>query len=109
MAHLKPLQAPTGDPSEITIRIVQIFRMLRLQPRASRRNNDRIAFVQQFAALQTGQTLPLWRRAAPLAVSTIRDDLMVLPFSIRTKPSRTAFSQIGIRGQLLRHASMVSP
>jgi hypothetical protein len=110
MAHLMLLQAPTGDPSEIAIRIVQIFRMQRLRPMAFQgATGARVAFVKRFAALQTGQNLLLWRRAAPFAVSTIRDDLMVQPLSMRTNPSCTAFSQTGIRGQLLRHASMVSP
>src|SRR5262249_17831575 len=41
----------------------------------------------------------------PRVVRVMREDVMVPPFWISTSPSRTASSQIGIRGQVLRHAS----
>jgi hypothetical protein len=116
-----PEHAPMVEPSQIAITMVWIFRIPRASCLKLRRGCDSFVPAWRFAALQTGRTLflgeslpadypsALCRRcAAPLAVSTIREDFIPPLLSTPTKPSRTAFSQIGMRGQLLRHASMVS-
>ena len=106
ISHL--LHAPSANPSEITIRTVQIFRM-RATPSRSAVWQIFSDTASQTAPRGISQSWPRPSRAFPRAVSTIRDDFMAPPFSMRTKPSHTAFSQIGMRGQVLRQASMVSP
>jgi hypothetical protein len=103
-SHL--LHAPIANPSETAIRTVQIFRMRATPPETQYGKSPSDAATRR---LRIGQVLFWCRRAVPSAVSTIREVFMAPPFSMRTNPWRTASSQIDIRGQVLRHASMVSP
>ena len=122
ISHL--LHAPVANPSEIAIRTVQTFpmRATPLKTQYGKSPSDAAAPCCPHPILHRlrgGKPIyPPWlagegtarrRRAVPRAVSTIRDAFMAPPFSMRTSPWRTASSQIGMRGQVLRHASMVSP
>ena len=104
ISHL--LHAPIANPSETAIRTVQIFRM-----QATPAETQYGIFFSDAASRRLWMCHVLFRsrRSVPRAVSTIRDEVIAPPFSMRTNPWRTASSQIGMRGQVLRHASMVSP
>lgn len=109
-SHL--LQAPSAMPNDTTRTMAHTLRMQR-SPTVPHLDITDIGL--------TGRAIPRHypsaadlsyarsSRVCPCSVRTTRDAFIKPPFSMRTSPSLTASSQIDIRGQVLRHASMVSP